>query len=336
MELRRERFEAEILDPRNGFAATRIPLEIRTDPLTGQTSRILPRGTFQPPAQLDLAELAEQSRTSCPFCAERVETQTPRFTPDVVAEGRIRRGEALLFPNLAAYAKWSAVSIYSPDRHFLPLEELTAPLIGDNLATQLAFARAALAADASSCWISINANHLPPSGSSIFHPHLQGSANPVPTTMQRLLAGVDPHRFREYVEMERDGERHLGSTGTIDWIASFAPIGPAELCAFLFEEPSPERLADDFVGELAQGLELAFGLYAELGFQSFNLAVHGAPDADGGFPTSVRVVARSYYGPLLRSDAMWSERLQWEAAVDVAPETVAELGRRYFGSGSSL
>jgi hypothetical protein len=41
-------------------------------------------------------------------------------------------------------------------------------------------------------------------------------------------------------------------------------------------------------------------------------------------------VARSYFALLLRSDAMWSERLHWEAAVDLAPETVAELGRARF------
>jgi hypothetical protein len=44
----------------------------------------------------------------------------------------------------------------------------------------------------------------------------------------------------------------------------------------------------------------------------------------------LRLVGRAYFGPLLRSDAMWSERLHWEAATDLAPEKVAERGRELF------
>lgn len=198
MELRRERFTAELLDPRRGFESSRVPLEVRWDPLTGQSCRILPQGSLPPPAVQDLEALAEKSRPSCPFCAQRVERETPRFPPEVCPEGRIRVGEALLFPNLVPYAKWNSVSVYSPARHLLPLEELTPSLIGDNLATQVAFARAVIAHDSASAWVSINANQLPPSGSSIFHPHLQGSANPVPTTVQRLFAELAPGRVREY------------------------------------------------------------------------------------------------------------------------------------------
>jgi UDPglucose--hexose-1-phosphate uridylyltransferase len=286
---------------------------------------------LQPPARLDVEYMAEESRASCPFCAERVEAETPRFPPEVSPEGRFRCGEALLFPNLVAYSKWSAVSIYSADRHLLPIERLDAPLLADNLATQVAFARVVLEHDPASAWISINANHLPPSGSSIFHPHLQGAAGPVPTTVQRLLAEVPAERFRAYVDSEREGgERHLGSTGRVDWLTAFAPIGPGEIRAFAFGAASPAELDDELVGELAHGLACAFGLYAELGFQSFNLAVYGAPPGTPGYPLNLRLVARSYFGPLLRSDAMWSERLHWEAATDVSPELLAAAGRPAF------
>src|SRR5205823_12631995 len=126
------------------------------------------------------------------------------------------------------------VSVYSPDRHFLPLGELSPRLIGDNLATQIVFARAATKADPESRWVSINANHMLPAGSSVFHPHLQGSVNPFPTTFQKLLADVAGAQFRSYLESEkRDGTRYLGSTGHVDWLASFAPLGPAELRAFV-------------------------------------------------------------------------------------------------------
>ena len=43
---------------------------------------------------------------------------TPRLRDEIAPEGRIRRGEAVLFPNLLPYAKHSSVSVYGPDRHF--------------------------------------------------------------------------------------------------------------------------------------------------------------------------------------------------------------------------
>jgi UDPglucose--hexose-1-phosphate uridylyltransferase len=142
MELRRERFTAELLDPRRDFELTHVPLEVRWDPLTGQSCRLLPQGSLPPPGAQDLEALAEQSRLSCPFCSERVERETPRFPAEVCPEGRIRVGEALLFPNLLPYAKWNSVSVYSPGRHLLPLEALTPGLISDNLTAQVEFARA--------------------------------------------------------------------------------------------------------------------------------------------------------------------------------------------------
>ena len=331
MELRRERFTAELLDPRRGFELVRAAVEVRWDPLTGQSCRLLPEGSMPPPTAQDLEALAERSRGSCPFCAERVERETPRFPAEVSSEGRIRVGEALLFPNLVPYAKWNSVSVYSPARHLLRLEELTPSLLGDNLAAQVEFARAVIAHDPASAWVSINANQLPPSGSSIFHAHLQGSANPVPTTAQRLFAELPPERVREYVELERrTGERVIASIGQITWLASFAPIGLAEIRAVVANAASTIDLDGDAIAALASGLSTVLGLYAELGFQSFNLALHGAaadmPDAT----LVLRVVARAYFGPLQRSDVMWSERLHAEAAMDLNPEKVAERARGLF------
>ena len=185
-----------------------------------------------------------------------------------------------------------------------------------------------LAFDPTSQWISVNANHLPPAGSSIFHPHLQGSANPLPTTMQRLLAAVPPADVRAYVAAERDdGTRLLASSGGIDWVASFAPLGPAEICAFAAGVGSPHDLEDALVEELARGISAVLGVYDSLGFQSFNLALYGVPAAQ---TLLLRIVARAYFGAAERSDAMWSERLQWEAATDLAPKHVAELARPAF------
>jgi MFS family permease len=72
-------------------------------------------------------------------------------------------------------------------------------------------------------------------------------------------------------------------------------------------------------------------VYAELGFQSFNLALYGAPPETDGYPLNLRLVSRSNLDLLYRSDATWMERLHWEAATDIVPEELARLveGVRY-------
>ena len=305
MKLRSERFVSTFLDPRQGFEPVEVAVEVRWDPLLGHAARLLPAGSIPPPARHDLDALAAETRASCPFCADALERETPRFPWG----DRIRRGEAVLFPNLVPYAKWSSVSVYSPDRHRLALDEITQPLLADNLAVQAEFGRRA-----GEAWFSVNANHLPPSGSSVFHPHLQGAASPVPSTVQRQLADAP---VAEYVALERDGERHIASSGGVDWYASFAPGGIGEVRAFALERELDDALAD----ELARGLVVVLQVYAELGFESFNFALTGPP------PT-LRVVARAYFGPSRRSDVMWSERLHGDVATDLAPERLAALVRR--------
>jgi galactose-1-phosphate uridylyltransferase len=334
MELRRQVLRAEILPPGDGPGAMPTSVEVRWDPLTGHGARLVTAGTnLFPPADFDLAGLAEETRQSCPFCPGRVERLTPRLPPAISAEGRIRRGRALLFPNLLTYAQYSSVSVYAPELHLLPLGAMTPQLVTDNLAAQVAFAAAVLRHDPAARWASINANHMLPSGSSLFHPHLQGGVNPVPTTVQRLLADVPAERFADYLRTERRlGVRHLGGTGNVEWLAAFAPMGPGELRAFVPAVAAPAGLSHELVAELGHGIAVALGLYAELGFESFNLALYGAPPGTAGYPLNLRMLCRSNLRPLYRSDATYLERLHWEAAVDLTPEELAErAGDRFRG-----
>ncbi len=330
MDLRRELLTAEMIDPGTG-EPVRAAIEVRFDPLTGHTSRILPNRGLMPPSDFDLQGLASQTQPSCPFCPERIDRLTPKLPPGIHPEGRIVRGEAVLFPNLHAYSSHSAVSVYSPRLHYLPVGGLTQRLLADNLAAQVAYAQAVMAAEPQSRWASINANHMLPSGSSLFHPHMQGIVDSQPTTFQRMLADVPPERFDGYLDAERRaGERYLGDTGRVRWVASFAPIAPAELRAFVPGICSPAQLTGELTDDLAHGLALALGGYAEMGFESFNLAIYGAPPGTEGYPLNLRLACRSNLKELYRSDSTFLERLHWEGAVDLAPETVArQLGDRF-------
>jgi UDPglucose--hexose-1-phosphate uridylyltransferase len=332
MELRRELLTAEMIEPGTG-KPVRTTIEVRFDPLTGHSSRILPQRGLMPVSDFDFKAFARQTQPSCPFCPGQIDRLTPKLAAGIHPAGRIASGEAVLFPNLHTYSSHSSVSVYSSRLHYLPLDAITPRLLTDNLATQVAFSKAVMAADPHSRWASINANHMLPSGSSLFHPHLQGIVDSQPTTMQRMLADVPTQRFASYLEAERrSGERYLGDTGRVQWIASFAPIAPAEVRAFVGGISSPAELEDDLTAELADGLARVLGAYAEMGLQSFNCAIYGAPPGTEGYPLNLRLACRSNLKPFYRSDSTFLERLHWEGAVDLAPETAAQrIGGRFRG-----
>jgi UDPglucose--hexose-1-phosphate uridylyltransferase len=324
MDFTRHSLTSTMIEP-SGESEVRTRVEVRIDPLTGHSSRILPDRGLIPRSDFDLQAFAAENQPRCPFCPERIDRLTPKLPSAIHPDGRIVHGDAVLFPNLHAYSSHSCVSVYSPRLHYLPLEDMAEPLVADNLVTQVAYARAVMEADPGSRWASINANHMLPSGSSLFHPHLQGIVDSQPTTLQRMLVEVPAERFESYLEAERRiGERYLGETGRVQWVVSFAPIAPAELRAFIRGISSPVELDADLVAELAHGLTLALHAYAEMGFESFNLAVYGAPPGTDGYPLNLRLACRSNLTAFYRSDSTFLERLHWEGAVDLLPEAMAE------------
>jgi hypothetical protein len=169
-----------------------------------------------------------------------------------------------------------------------------------------------------------------PSGSSIFHPHLQGAVNPTPTTVQRLLSEVPAGRFRDYLDHERaEGVRYLGGLDRVEWLTSFAPVGPCELRAFVPGVPSPTMLDEETVEELGAGIAVAAGLYAELGYGSFNLALYGAPPDLDGYPLNLRMICRS-------SLALLSLRRHVAGAPPLGGRGRHEPGGARAGGGRSL
>ena len=262
---------------------------------------------------------------------ERIESATPKLPADISANGRIKRGRAWLFPNLLTYTQYSAVAVYSPDLHYLPLQAMTPQLVADNLAAHVEYIKAVMRADGNAVWASINANHMLPSGSSLFHPHLQSSVDPLPSTFQQMLAAIPGDRFRAYLDSEqKTGERYIGSTDSIEWLASFAPMGFNEVRALIPGANSPGDLAEDRVEELGQGIATILNLYEDLGFQSFNIALYGAPPSNRDYMLNLRMVCRSNLQSPYRSDVTYFERLHWQAMVDTWPEELAEKARSKF------
>jgi hypothetical protein len=75
---------------------------------------------------------------------------------------------------------------------------------------------------------------------------------------------------RQYVELEHeDGERFIAQTGRIAWLASFAPIGLAEVRAFVADTASTTDLDERLHSEAATDrsperiAELARGFFSQ-------------------------------------------------------------------------
>ena len=334
VEFRNRKLTSKILHPGSRYEITEAPVEVRWDPLTGYAARLVKgRSALLAPPTFDIDALARETQPDCPFCSDRIEQSTPKLPPEIWPGGRIKSGRSLLFPNLLTYTQYSAVAVYSPDLHYLPLSAMTHPLVADTLAAHVEYIRAVMNADRGAVWASINANHMLPSGSSLFHPHLQSSVDPVPSTFQQMLSAVPGNRFRAYLESEkRTGERYIGSTGSIEWLASFAPMGFNEVRALIPGVSSPGQLSTDLVNELGRGVATILNLYGELGFQSFNMALYGAPETNRDYMLNLRMVCRSNLAAPYRSDVTYFERLHWQAMVDTVPEELAAKARQRFGS----
>ena len=330
---------ASVPDLAAGGAWTRVRLRWRRDPLTGASARILTGVKLQPDTRPDMTALTAQP-VFCPFDAEHLEKATVPFPPDLVAEGRIRVGQAVVVPNIMAYATHSAVGIYDPARHFLDLDELTPALVGDALTAMVRHAHAVRRLDPAAGWSSVNGNYLPPAGASLVHPHLQSAHDACGLTGQRLLAeraGAWRERhgssyWAELTWLEGGGPRWVGRTGRVAWLTPFAPTGFHEVWGVVDGAADLTELTEQDTGDLGLGLSRVLAAYRAWNLASFNFAlIGGGPQArEHGHQVVLKVLSRSNPEPVYRSDATYFERLHGEALIDLSPEEIAEGLRARF------
>ncbi len=330
--------DARVPEPSAGGAWNTTRLLWRRDPLTGTSCRILTGVKLQPPARPDLRDLTAPS-AFCPFDAERLETATFAFPPDITTEGRIRCGHAVVVPNVTAYATHSAVGIYESSRHFLDLDELTPELVGDALTAMVRHAQAVRRVDPTATWSSINANYLPPAGASLVHPHLQSAHDSYGLTGQRFLVergaawgDGNGSYLATLAAQEASGPRWVGSTGRVAWLTPFAPSGFHEVWGIVDDVADVTELADGDCQALGHGLSRILTAYQSWNLASFNFAViGGGPHARrDNHRVLVKIISRSNPEPMYRSDATYFERIHGEALIDISPEETASYLRPAF------
>lgn len=338
MPIRFERYKkmARYLDPRTHFQETTIMCEMRRDPLTGRSGRVA-HGLGFHLFQLDVAPLIAVSQPSCPFCPARLFEVTPRFPVKIVPEGRLQRGEAVLFPNLVPYDEHSAVTVISQE-HYIPLGSFTQPQLFDAFRVcldYLQYARRHL----QTTYALVFWNYFPASGGTQIHPHLQVLATDTPgnTLEEELRASSRYYREegRSYwtdllLEEERLGERWVARGRHSSWLTSFVSQSLLADTLVLFpEHQTILELSDAALQEFCRGLEQALQHLASQSVYSFNLAWFSGVDGSHEMCLHARLSPRLYLTPSIwGTDTTALQHLYQEHFMVQTPEAAASALRQ--------
>jgi galactose-1-phosphate uridylyltransferase len=322
---RSETQEARFHSPLEDFEEVGIEVEVREDPLTGRQSRIVPENFPMPADDPDISSVVEDDE-GCFFCPGTVEEATPTYG-DWFGADRGSWGEATSFPNLNPYGGYSNVVALTED-HYRPIDEFTPDVFEDGLNAALEYVRAAMDHDESARLGSVNMNFLRPAGSSLVHPHVQTLVDDRGTNEQRrLLAGSreyhedhDRSYWADLLEHEAGGERHVGTTGDVEWIAPFAPKHHRHLLGVAPGVGVPDP-GSDVVGDLARGITSVLSYYGAAGHDSFNFALSLADDR--AMPPVIELTARAVFEEFYWSDSPFFTVLHGEGVVDEPPEAYA-------------
>ncbi len=300
--------ETVMLNPLQNMSRRSVASEIRLDPLTGRSSRIchFMKLQWQKP---DLAELGARTAANCPFCPERVMAITPCFPPEILPAGRMVAQDRVLFPNLAPYDSLSAVAVLGAE-HFVPMTSFTPERIAAGFELCLAFFRELnRIGHPESVYHLINWNYMPPSGSSIVHPHLQVFASSfAPELMRQELAAARAYRqarganyWDDLVAAERaEGSRYLGQIGRTVWLSAFAPLGVAgDVVAVVEGAHCTLDLAGRDLEDLALGLTRVMAAYDAMGIYSFNMNLFTGAAGDEFYGLHLVFSPRTFFNQAL-------------------------------------
>ena len=343
MEFRKEIRSTEILSPLVQFESEVQAIEYREDSLTGSQCRInvARAGRVRQVQQIGVGvrEVIERTVSDCSFCPHNISQRTPKFPPVLVPEGRIKRGECLLFPNLYPFAEYHAVATLT-ERHFLDLDEFTTQMLVDNLVASKDFIALVQQKDEKAVYPMWIWNHLPSSGASIIHPHIQITVDRTPTPELRKLIGKSEeywqerrrNYWQELIEVERGiGDRYIGENDSVAVIASFAPRGNNEVQVIFKGPVSLSDLDERQISDFSSVIVKILYSYKGMGVNSFNVITYSAPLMEHAdyFWMSARIISRPVFQSFYTCDAGY-RRFYDVWVIETLPEEVAREMRTTF------
>jgi galactose-1-phosphate uridylyltransferase len=328
IDFREEIRSSSLLDPFTRFQEKERTVQLREDPLTGAVSRVF---TYRrrPPQTSQGAAGPDDPVPSCAFCPENIETMTPMFPRGLCPEGRIKKGEAVVFPNLFPYDTHNAV-VAITHQHEVGIGEWSAGRLADAFEASREYIDRVVQAEGGRWFYSINWNYTPIAGASQVHPHLQVIMSRKPTTEQgRLLEGSrdyfesnSSNYWEDLVEAEKRADlRYVGRRGDISWLLNFAPKGfIPDVTAVMHGNSDFTRCCSGEPGELAEGLVKLLKFYGERRISGANMSLYSQSPGVEHFRTHARLVPRLRIPPLNISDVNYFKLMHDEAISLLTPE----------------
>jgi UDPglucose--hexose-1-phosphate uridylyltransferase len=322
---------------------TETRIEIRTNPLTGRTSRIAAgRSAEKEPGTERLPSPPPNSNDTdaCPFCKPQVMSKTPTIFPDMFPDGRLCYNNSILFPNLFPYGCYSAVSLFD-NRHFVEIGTASVSSYADSLINCRNYLYHVLNYDDKAVYMAITQNHLPSAGGSLIHPHLQINADSISPNHHRFLkkrAGdyfrkTGSYLFSDYLLHERtEGSRFIGKTGSWEWMAAFAPEGFFEIWGILPGITSLYQITDADWHHLAEGIVKGQKFYRSLCRNGYNLGIVFVEDRPSYLEIRVVMLVRSNYSAWVRNDHTGFEVMLGDMTTFTSPEDIAKKARPFWPS----
>jgi len=324
--------ETVILNPMKNMERKTIASEIRIDPLTGRSARIchFMKLEWEKP---DFDKLIARAGKFCPFCPDKVMKITPCFPEEIILEGRLVSDDMVLFPNLAPYESISAVATLG-GRHYIPMTEIEPERIARAFRLAMNFFRRLRdIRHPEAVYHLINWNYMPPSGSSLIHPHLQiFSGSFAPNLMRAELAAsktyMKTHGTNYWDDLVRTetghGRRFLGKIGRISWFSAYAPLGVAgDVLAVADNVRSTLELTDDDLSDIADGLTRAMAGYDKMGIYSFNMNFFTGAENDNHTRFHLLFSPRTFFNQALGTPDIGAiQRLYNESVCMAFPEDI--------------
>lgn len=319
---------SRFLDPMHGFQAMERLSEVRYDPLTNHTTRILDFPVKEM-ERVDLTPLIEKSKAICPFCPELVELVTPKFTAGRFSKERYAVGESLCFPNAFPYDENGAVTVMCHS-HYLALADFDAGVIGDAVGCCLEYLGDLRGAQPEAVFQSVNWNYMPLAGGSIVHPHLQVTASTTPTNYYSSMLSMleryhQVHTTDFWYDLVRQeehlGERFITQKGHMSWLVAFAPLGVFDIIGVMDRAYRPSEVRDDVMDDLVSGLLKVLGYIDALNMYSLNMSLYFLPVNDL-FTPHVRICPRVSIPPFGTSQINYMRMLHNEPMTTMKPEDV--------------
>lgn len=334
-----------ILNPFNNFAPEDHHVEVRRDPLLGDTSIHNPylkdkaRAFFGENDPELVKKIADESARNCIFCGENVLHKTARYPSDVLSQGRIRTGDAVLFANLFSVGAYHPV-IALGGTHFLKLPEFTPRLLADGLKAAQEFLWSVYRTDASAVFTVVCANYLFPAGASMVHPHLQMLVTPVAYSYHARMLEAGRRYYEKHgssyfddlvSEEKRIGARYIAQQNRWHWLAAFSPMGSNEIIALHEKGADFGALSDGDLQDLSHGISKVLLLYERLGHLSFNYTLFSVREKGAGsFRCIFKIISRQNVYPNYRNDDYFLQKLLQSELIFNLPEELAEQLRKIF------